>query len=64
MCIGFDSLSGSKEYIDVINIFYSVQSLKLHTRVPTGVTWEVTWTVTETLNVVVKQCVLNQTRGY
>ena len=31
---------------------------------PTGVTWAVARIVTETLNPVVKQCVLNQTRGY
>ena len=31
---------------------------------PTGVTWAVARTFTETLNPVVKQCVLNQTRGY
>ena len=52
------------EYADAINICYAAQSLKLQARVPTGVTWAVARTVTETLNPVVKQCVLNQTRGY
>ena len=31
---------------------------------PTGVTWAVARTITKILNPVVKQCVLNQTRGY
>jgi len=52
------------EYADAINIWYEVQSLKLQAQVPTGVTWTVARTVTKTLNLVVKQCVLNQTRGY
>jgi hypothetical protein len=32
--------------------------------VPTGLTWAVARAVTETLNPVVSQCVVNQTRGY
>ena len=52
------------EYADAINICYAAQSLKLQARVPIGVTWAVARIFTETLNPVVKQCVLNQTRGY
>lgn len=52
------------EYADAINICYRRQSLKLQERVPSGLTWAVARTVTGTLNAIVKQCILNQTRGY
>ncbi|KAG0573230.1 hypothetical protein KC19_VG160100 [Ceratodon purpureus] len=52
------------EYADAINICYRGQSLKLQERVPSGLTWAVARTVTGTLNAIVKQCILNQTREY
>ena len=54
----------TQEYADAISICYRRQSLKLQARVPSGMTWARTRTVTQTLNPVVRQCVLNQTRGY
>jgi hypothetical protein len=54
----------TQEYADAINICYRRQSLKLQARVPSGMTWATARTVTQTLNPVVQQCVLNQTRGY
>ena len=54
----------TQEYADAISICYRRQSLKLQARVPSGMTWAIARTVTQTLNPVVQQCVLNQTRGY
>ena len=54
----------TQEYADAISICYRRQSLKLQARVPSGMTWATARTVTQTLNPVVQQCVLNQTRGY
>ena len=54
----------TQEYADAISICYRRQSLKLQARVPSGMTRATTITVTQTLNLVVQQCVLNQTRGY
>lgn len=36
----------------------------MQARVPTGLTWAIARAVTETLNPIVSQCVLNQTRGF
>ena len=57
-------LQETQEYADAITICYRRQSLKLQARVPSGMTWATSRTVTQTLNLVVQQCVLNQTRGY
>ena len=54
----------TQEYADAISICYRRQSLKLQARVPSEMTWATARTVTQTLNPVVQQCVLNQTRGY
>ena len=54
----------TQEYADAISICYRRQSLKLQARAPSGMTWATARTVTQTLNPVVQQCVLNQTRGY
>jgi hypothetical protein len=52
------------EYASAINICYRKQSLALQAHVLDGLTWAVVRVVTETLNPVVKQCILNQTRGF
>jgi hypothetical protein len=52
------------EYASAINICYRKQSLALQARVPDGLTWAVARVVTETLNPVVEQCILNQTRAF
>ncbi len=52
------------EYANVINIYYTQQSLVLQAKVLSGLTWDITRIVTETLNLVVHQCLLNQCKGY
>lgn len=52
------------EYALAINICYRKQSLALQARVPDGLIWVDARALTETLNPVVEQCMLNQTRGF
>jgi hypothetical protein len=52
------------EFANAINICYQRQNLQLQSKVPCGKTWAMAIIVIETLNLVVKQCVLiNQTQG-
>jgi hypothetical protein len=45
--------------VNVINTYYTPQSLALWARVPSGLTWAIVWVITETLNLVVHQFLLN-----
>ena len=52
------------EYTTAINLCYQRLYVVLQARVPPKVTWAVTHVLTKILKHVVKQCILNQTRGY
>ena len=54
----------TQEFAKAINLCYGRQSIKLQERMSSPLTWAIAKVVTETINLVIKQSVLNQTRGY
>jgi len=52
------------EYQNPISIYQTITSFTFVFKVPIGQTWAIVQTITNTLFVIVKQCVLNQTQGY